>query len=125
MIDSIYRNAAWVFLVVLLASTSGRTQQGKIKPEVQDYIDRKVREYAERKKTECLERARKEAAHRVDSLLKAMARKHSLDTVRRPDLPSRPRRPDVKFPRDTRPIRPFLDSTRIPGSRMDTSQGVQ
>ena len=98
-----------LFCIGMVVNVAAQKKQ-KIKPEVREYVDRKVREYIDRKHEECLERARREAERRVDSLLKNIARERSLDTFPRPQKPLRPNRPEIHFPRDTRPIRPLPDT---------------
>ena len=99
-----------IYILTILFMIMSCTKKDKITIEDlrQQEIDRRVKQFMVNKKTECYNNTMDQAIHIADSLLKINAVKYVQDSLRRPDLPTKPELILKPAPRDSIKPRPFI-----------------
>lgn len=100
----------YIRIFILIPIVFSCTKKDKITMEDlrQQEIDRRVMQFMENKETECYNNTMNQAIHIADSLLKINAVKYVEDSLRRPDLPSKPELILKPAPKDSIKPRPFI-----------------
>ena len=107
-----------IFAFLVVFSFMAFQNTGKEDPAIQAMIDeeveRRISEYKSLRLQKCYERILKVADLKADSIIFALAREDfRMDSIPRPKIPERPKRPGIKPPRDTTPVVPLLSKDSI------------
>lgn len=98
----------YILVPVLIICSCTPEEKVTIEDLRQREIDRRIDQFMENKKTECYTNTMDRAISMADSLLKINAVKYVEDSLRRPDLPTKPELILKPAPRDSIKPRPFI-----------------
>jgi len=94
-----------IFVISLFISTKKiPTKSEMIRGEVAERMAR----FTKKELDECTKKVLERAGELVDSTLIARARLQVKEITEKPEIPFRPDRPEVKFPKDTTPVVPIF-----------------
>jgi len=89
----------------MIAQAPPKSLQQLIDESLQEKLDK----YTLAVERKCASTIRKRAEEIVDSLLMQEARVKTVDTFKRPPIPTKPDRPEVKPPKDTTDVKPLFE----------------
>lgn len=87
----------------------------------EQYLEEKISEYRAFQDRNCQKRVAKEANQKADSFFMDMAKKQSYDSVQRPALFTRPRRPEIGVREDSMPLSPIVKPEKMDSVALDST----
>lgn len=87
----------------------------------EQYLEEKISEYRAFQDRNCQKRVDKEANRKADSFFMDMAKKQSYDSVQRPTLFTRPRRPEIDVREDSMPLSPIVKPEKMDSVALDST----
>lgn len=87
----------------------------------EQYLEEKIADYRAFQNRNCQKRIVKEANQKADSFFIDMAKKQSYDSVQRPALFTRPRRPEIDVREDSMPLSPIVKPEKMDSVALDST----
>ncbi len=98
------------FIIVLISFSFLSFQENSSREQlIKNRLQEKLIKFKNQKLEDCEISILKKANAQVDSILLAKARHQTVDQIKKPPVPIKPNRPDLKLPKDTSPIAPIIE----------------